>query len=129
MKKDHISCAFNTRFESPCQGFLLGFDHPIKRELDTTNSWVVLSILISWDELCSVYLHQTGNKSIGRAPINPLNVSSIVRNPIEGKFVQAKTGYGLNRIKARLKKPLNRGLPVSFWFLTLSNWLRLRSML
>jgi hypothetical protein len=25
------------------------------------------------------------------------------RNPIEGKFGQAKTGYGLNRIKARLK--------------------------
>jgi len=26
------------------------------------------------------------------------------RNPIEGKFGQAKTGYGLNRIKARLKE-------------------------
>jgi IS5 family transposase len=25
------------------------------------------------------------------------------RNPIEGKFGQAKTGYGLNRIKARLQ--------------------------
>jgi hypothetical protein len=25
------------------------------------------------------------------------------RNPIEGKFGQAKTGYGMNRIKARLK--------------------------
>ena len=26
------------------------------------------------------------------------------RNPIEGKFGQAKTGYGLDRIKARLAK-------------------------
>jgi len=25
------------------------------------------------------------------------------RNPIEGKFAQAKNGYGMNRIRARLK--------------------------
>jgi len=30
------------------------------------------------------------------------NVSPGERNPIEGKFGQAKTGYGLNCIKARL---------------------------
>jgi hypothetical protein len=33
----------------------------------------------------------------------PIHVSPGERNPIEGKFGQAKTGYGLNRIKARLK--------------------------
>jgi len=32
-----------------------------------------------------------------------VHVSPGERNPIEGKFGQAKTGYGLNRIKARLK--------------------------
>lgn len=31
------------------------------------------------------------------------HVSPGERNPIEGKFGQAKTGYGMNRIKARLK--------------------------
>jgi len=33
-----------------------------------------------------------------------IHVSPGECNPIEGKFGQAKTGYGLNRIKARLKK-------------------------
>jgi hypothetical protein len=32
-----------------------------------------------------------------------IHVSPGERNPIEGKFGQAKTGYGLNRIKARLR--------------------------
>jgi hypothetical protein len=32
-----------------------------------------------------------------------IHLSPGERNPIEGKFGQAKTGYGLNRIKARLK--------------------------
>lgn len=33
----------------------------------------------------------------------PILVSQGERNPIEGKFGQARTGYGLTRIKARLK--------------------------
>jgi hypothetical protein len=32
-----------------------------------------------------------------------IHVSPGERNPVEGKFGQAKTGYGLNRIKARLR--------------------------
>ncbi len=32
------------------------------------------------------------------------HVSPGERNPIEGKFGQAKTGYGLNRVKARLRE-------------------------
>ena len=32
------------------------------------------------------------------------HVSPGPRNPIEGKFGQAKTAYGMNRIKARLKQ-------------------------
>ena len=71
MKKERKSRAFNPLYESPRQGFLPGFEHPFERELDPTNRWVVLSRLIPWDELCSVYLRQTGTKSTGRAPLNP----------------------------------------------------------
>jgi len=42
-------------------------------------------------------------KPLGRPSAGAIHVSPGERNPIEGKFGQAKTGYGLNRIKARLK--------------------------
>lgn len=42
-------------------------------------------------------------KPLGRPSAGSIHVSPGERNPIEGKFGQAKTGYGLNRIKARLK--------------------------
>ena len=44
-------------------------------------------------------------KPLGRpsATAVSIHVSPGERNPIEGKFGQAKTGYGLNRIKARLQ--------------------------
>ena len=43
-------------------------------------------------------------KPLGRPSLaTPFVVSPGERNPIEGKFGQAKTGYGLNRIKARLQ--------------------------
>ena len=42
-------------------------------------------------------------KPIGRSSAVSIHVSPGERNPIEGKFGQAKTGYGLNRIRARLK--------------------------
>jgi hypothetical protein len=45
-------------------------------------------------------------KPLGRpsATAVSIHVSPGERNPIEGKFGQAKTAYGLNRIKARLKE-------------------------
>jgi hypothetical protein len=43
-------------------------------------------------------------KPLGRPSAVSIHVSPGERNPIEGKFGQAKTGYGLNRIKARLKQ-------------------------
>lgn len=43
-------------------------------------------------------------KPLGRPSAVSNHVSPGERNPIEGKFGQAKTGYGLNRIKARLKR-------------------------
>jgi transposase, IS5 family len=44
-------------------------------------------------------------KPLGRPSAKAVenHVSPGDRNPIEGKFSQAKTGYGMNRIKARLK--------------------------
>lgn len=43
-------------------------------------------------------------KPLGRPSAVHQHVSPGERNPIEGKFGQAKTAYGLNRIKARLKQ-------------------------
>jgi len=45
-------------------------------------------------------------KPLGRPSASALSIhiSPGERNPIEGKFGQAKTGYGLDRIKARLKQ-------------------------
>ena len=43
-------------------------------------------------------------KPLGRPSAVQIHVSPGERNPIEGKFGQAKTAYGLNRIKARLKE-------------------------
>ena len=42
-------------------------------------------------------------KPLGRPSAVSFHVSTGERNPIEGKFGQGKTAYGLNRIKARLK--------------------------
>ena len=42
-------------------------------------------------------------KPLGRPSAVQIHLSPGERNPIEGKFGQAKTAYGLDRIKARLK--------------------------
>ena len=71
MSKERKSRAFNPRYISPKQGILAGFEHPFERELDQTNRWVVLSKLIPWDEICSIYLKQMGCRKAGRTPVNP----------------------------------------------------------
>jgi len=43
-------------------------------------------------------------KPLGRPSAVSIHVSPGERNPIEGKFGQGKTAYGLNRIRARLKE-------------------------
>jgi hypothetical protein len=53
-------------------------------------------------------LKEKGINLIGKPLGRPSLAAQIVlspgeRNPIEGKFGQAKTGYGLNRVKARLQ--------------------------
>jgi hypothetical protein len=42
-------------------------------------------------------------KPLGRPSAVQIHVSPGERNPVEGKFGQAKTAYGLNRIRARLQ--------------------------
>jgi hypothetical protein len=43
-------------------------------------------------------------KPLGRPPAVKNHIRPGERNPIEGKFGQAKTAYGMNRIKARLQQ-------------------------
>lgn len=43
-------------------------------------------------------------KPLGRPKAMPIHIRPGQRNPIEGKFGQAKTAYGMNRIKARLQQ-------------------------
>ena len=43
-------------------------------------------------------------KPLGRPPALKNHIRPGERNPIEGKFGQAKTAYGMNRIKARLQQ-------------------------
>ena len=72
MTKERKSHAFNPRYESPSQGIISGFEHPFDRELDPSNRWIVLSRLIPWDELSSIYLKKVGGRSeTGRAPLSP----------------------------------------------------------
>jgi IS5 family transposase len=43
-------------------------------------------------------------KPLGRPGATSIRIRPAQRNPIEGKFGQAKTAYGMNRIKARLQQ-------------------------
>ena len=72
-------------------------------------------------------------KPLGRPPaVKTEHVTPGERNPIEGKFGQAKTAYGMNRIKASVssrqgggcKAQVNPGSPPSLWYLT---WLNNRA--
>ena len=58
-------------------------------------------------------------KPLGRPSAVQEHVSPGERNPIEGKFGQAKTGYGLNCIKARLKETSETWIACIFLVLNL----------
>ncbi|GAB6118990.1 IS5 family transposase [Dysgonomonas termitidis] len=58
-------------------------------------------------------------KPLGRPSPMSIHVSPGERNPIEGKFGQAKTGYGLNRIKARLRQTSESWIACIFLVLNL----------
>lgn len=59
------------------------------------------------------------SKPLGRPSAVQNHVSPGERNPIEGKFGQAKTGYGLNRIKARLRETSETWIACIFLVLNL----------
>ena len=58
-------------------------------------------------------------KPLGRPSAVKKNVSPGERNSIEGKFGQAKTAYGLNRIKARLRSTSESWIACIFLVLNL----------
>ncbi len=58
-------------------------------------------------------------KPLGRPSAVQVHVRPGERNPIEGKFGQAKTRYGLNRIKARLKDTSETWIACIFFVLKL----------
>ena len=52
-------------------------------------------------------------------------VDSGIRNAVEGKFGEGKTGYWLRKIKARLKETSETVINLAFWVMNLNKRLRL----
>jgi hypothetical protein len=71
MRNSRQSRAFTPSYESPDQLTLYGFEHPFDRELDKSNRWVLLSHLIPWDEIISIYNKAVGISNTGRPGLNP----------------------------------------------------------
>ena len=69
-------------------------------------------------------------KPLGRPPKEALSnqVSPGERNPIEGKFGQAKVGYGLDNIKAKLKETSESWIATIILVLNLVNLTRLAAL-
>lgn len=71
MKKLLKSRAPSPKYVSTNQLTLSGFESPFERELNPNNRWVLLSKLLPWDELCSIYWKHLPEKSTGRPALNP----------------------------------------------------------
>ena len=71
MKKERKSRASSPNYESSSQMVLSGFETPFEKSLNPKNRWVVLSHLIPWDEICSLYWKKVGVKSTGRPGLSP----------------------------------------------------------
>jgi hypothetical protein len=71
MRNSRKSRAFTPSCESPHQLTPDGFEHPFDRELYKSNRWVLLSHLIPWDEIISIYNKAVGISSTGRPGLNP----------------------------------------------------------
>ena len=68
-------------------------------------------------------------KPLGRPPaVIPEHVSPGERNPIEGKFGQAKNGYGLDKIRARLSQTSESWIASIVLVLNLVNLARVASL-
>lgn len=71
MNKTPKKRALAPQYVSPKQLVLEGFETPFERTLNKTNRWVVLSHLIPWDEICSLYYKNVKLSDTGRPPLNP----------------------------------------------------------
>jgi transposase, IS5 family len=59
------------KYVSTKQLSLTEFESPFERNLNPTNRWVILSKLLPWDELCSIYWKHIPEKATGRPALNP----------------------------------------------------------
>jgi transposase, IS5 family len=70
MKKTTKKRASGPTYISPKQLSLDCFKSPFEQQLNSKNRWVVLANLIPWDEICNLYLKNSGASNTGRPPIN-----------------------------------------------------------
>jgi hypothetical protein len=59
------------KYVSAKQLSLSEFESPFERNLNPSNRWVILSKLLPWDELCSIYWKYVPEKGTGRPALNP----------------------------------------------------------
>ena len=79
MKKTSKKHASVPTYNSPKQLSLDCFKSPFDQQLNTQNRWIVLAKLIPWDEICNLYLKNTGASNSGRPPLNPrLVIGSLI---------------------------------------------------
>ena len=66
-------------YVSPNQFCLECFKTPFEGHLSKDNRWVLLAHLISWDEICNLYLKHVGISNTGRPPLSPrLVIGSLI---------------------------------------------------
>jgi len=71
MEKTSKRRAPRSEYTSQNQLSFTGFETPFYNGLDPSNRWVVLSSLIPWDELVSLFNKRNPPKSTGRPALNP----------------------------------------------------------
>jgi len=71
MQKTSKRRAPRSEYTSQIQLSFTGFETPFYNGLDPSNRWVVLSSLIPWDELVSLFNKRNPPKSTGRPALNP----------------------------------------------------------
>lgn len=71
MKKTSKKRAPTPHYISPSQLSLACFQSPFEQQLNPKNRWVILAKLIPWDEVCNLYLKNSGPSSTGRPPLSP----------------------------------------------------------
>ena len=71
MQKTSKRRAPRSEYTSQNQLSFTGFETPFYNGLDPSNRWVVLSSLIPWDELVSLFNKRNPPKSTGRPSLNP----------------------------------------------------------